>query len=66
MKIPDAMGQVTTDIGMDEREAKCTPEQWAGVDGKRMEVEVVDDEGSEVLLLSDMMCVFWNETDLRE
>ena len=68
MKIPDAMGELTNDIGVDEREAKGAPEQRTWVDGEGMEVEVVDDEGGEVLWLSDMLCVFLgrNGTNLRE
>ena len=58
MKIPDTMGKVTTYIGVDEREAKCTPEQRAGVDGERMEVEVVNYDGGEVLFLSDVTSRF--------
>lgn len=52
------MRELTIDIGVYEREAECTPEQRTGVDGERMEVEVVDDEGGEVLFLSDLMSRF--------
>lgn len=53
------MGELAADIGEEKGEAECTPDDRTGVAGQRMEKEIVDSEGGEVLI-SELDLLAWS------
>lgn len=45
------MRKLAADIGENKGETKCTPEGRTGVAGERMEEQIINDEGGEILSL---------------
>lgn len=48
------MWKLAADIGENEGGTECTPEGRAGVAGERMEKEIINNEGGEILIFGSV------------